>query len=141
MVWTGRARPRGVVDIVAVDADQPGAALGEQPRRGFGEEGVALRIGVGAPVPVPAGVDQHRLAGDVEAFERVRRRPPAPRRGRRGRAATASCSSVEPGEIGAVGVAVEGRVEIGAGIGDHVDPADLEARAVVIIGGRASRVQ
>jgi hypothetical protein len=27
---------------------------------------------------------------------------------------------------------MEGRIEIGAGIGDHVDPADLEGRAVVV---------
>ena len=45
------------------------------------------------------------------------------------------------GEILAVGVAVERRIEVGAGVGDHVDPADLEARALVVIGRRAPRVQ
>ena len=37
------------------------------------------------------------------------------------------------GQIGAVGIAVERAVDIGAGVGDHVDAADLEARPVVIM--------
>ena len=70
-------RPRAaarVVDIIAVDSDQPGALLGEQPGRGFGQKRVAGKIGVGTPVPIPAGVDEHRLAGAFDA--RVRTRSP-----------------------------------------------------------------
>ena len=82
-------------------------------------------------MPVPAGLDQHRLAGDVEALERVRidrhRAGADDEAGQRGK-----LSRSKRGEIGAVRIAMEGRVEIGAGIGDHVDPADLEGRAVVV---------
>ena len=35
----------------------------------------------------------------------------------------------EPGEVDAVGVAVEGRIEVGAGVGDHLDLADVELGA------------
>src|SRR5206468_11467833 len=35
------------------------------------------------------------------------------------------------------GIAVEGRIQVGAGIGHHVDPPDLEGRAVVVVAGRA----
>jgi hypothetical protein len=37
-----------------------------------------------------------------------------------------------PAKSAPVGVAMEGRVEICAGIGDHVDPADLEGRSVLV---------
>ena len=65
-----------------------------------------------------SGVDRLRLRADEQAWKRR------------------ELLELQTGDIGAIGVAVEGRVEIGAGIGDHVDPADLEAGAVVIIGGR-----
>ena len=106
-------RPRAdarVVDVVAVDPDQR-RAIRDQPVGGLaGQKRVIVDVGVGPPVPVPAGVDQHRLAAHVEAvecrcFDRepVFERPPHDDR-RADRRATASGSSRE---IGAVGVAVE----------------------------------
>jgi hypothetical protein len=58
-----------VVDIVAVDPDQRRPLLDQPLRRRGGEERMILAIGVGAPVPVPAGVDQNRLSADVEPLE------------------------------------------------------------------------
>ena len=77
-------RPRAyarIVDIVAVDPDQR-RALRDQPFGGFDrQEGMIVIISVAAPMPVPAGVDQHRLARDVEAVERsgLDREPVFPR--------------------------------------------------------------
>ena len=53
-----------VPDLQAIDADrfEGRAGLDEAGRRRFGQEGVVLEIGVGAPVAGPAGVDQHRPA-------------------------------------------------------------------------------
>ncbi len=40
----------------------------------------------------------------------------------------------QPCQVDAVAVAVEGRVDVGAGIGDHRDPADLELDARRVVG-------
>ena len=61
----GVDRPRadaGLVDIVAVDADQRGAVRRQPFGRRRGQERVVELVGLGPPMPVPAGVDQHRLA-------------------------------------------------------------------------------
>src|SRR5439155_12277419 len=36
-------------------------------------------------------------------------------------------------QVRAVGIAVEWRIDIGAGVGDHVDAPDLEGRGVVVV--------
>ena len=94
-------RPRAdvhVVDVAAVDADQRGAVLDQPVGRVRGQERMLAEIGVGAPVPVPAGVDQHRLAARRRGLRMRRRRwrgrsPTAAERrcpaGRRARAAPA----------------------------------------------------
>ena len=70
MVWTGRERVRvsSILWLSMPTSRAPRSA--SSLRRGRGQEGVVLVIGLGAPVPVPAGVDQHRLA----ARRRARRR-------------------------------------------------------------------
>lgn len=60
-----------VVDVDRVDADQPGAVVGEPPRTGAGEVGRVLAVPIGAPVPVPAGVQQDRVALYGERGERA----------------------------------------------------------------------
>ena len=69
---TGRAALPRVVDIVAVDPDQRRAMLDEPVGGRRRQERMPVAVAIGPPVPVPAGVDQHRLAGDVEPFERRR---------------------------------------------------------------------
>ena len=61
----------GVVDVQGVDPDEGRARLDQEARRLGGQEGVALEVGVGAPVAVPAGADEHRLAADVVGDELV----------------------------------------------------------------------
>ena len=62
-------RPRsgaGIVDIVAVDSHECSAPFRQQFRGGRGQEWMIVEIAFAAPLAVLAGVDQHRLAGDVE---------------------------------------------------------------------------
>ena len=67
-------RPRAdarVVDIVAVDPDQRSACADQPLGRRRGQERMIVIIAVAAPMPVPAGMDQHRAAAHVEPFERA----------------------------------------------------------------------
>ena len=130
MVWTGRARARVSSILWLSIPTSTRAAIDQQPRGRLGQEGMVVEIGVRPPVPVPAGVrpappcratssPSKRVGVDRQAlFERLANDQP----GKAG-----ELLQREPGKVRAVGVAVERRVEIGAGVGDHVDPADLEA--------------
>jgi hypothetical protein len=60
--WAGAARVRGVVNVEAVDADELGSTVDEVLRAGLGEVGGVCSVLWGAPVAVPAGVDQDRAA-------------------------------------------------------------------------------
>src|SRR5205807_2270293 len=119
---------RRVVDVQRVDADQHGTGPGEPGGGLGGQVGVSLKIRVGPPVDVPAGGDQDRLAAHVQGAEGGGVDGPAA--GER----PAHRDGVEVGQLFegqlrqvlAVGVAVEGRVEVGAGVGDHLDLADVE---------------
>ena len=138
-----RPNPR-IVDIVAVDPDQRRAMFGQPFGRVRGQERMVLAVAISPPMTVPAGVHQHGLP----ARRPGRRTPPASTamslsHGCRTTTPGRSASEFERqvGKILAVGIAMERRVQIGAGVRDHVDPADLEGRAVLIVRGRPSRVQ
>ncbi len=132
-------RPRAdmhIVDIVAVDADQRRAMLGQPvaPRRRSETDGRRNRrrsanAGPSRCGPAPPCRATSRPSKSAASIARpcsIRPADDDPGQVRQ---------RFEPqaGEILAVGVAVERAVEIGAGVGDHVDPADLEARAVVVV--------
>ena len=124
-----RPRPCSrIVDIVAVDPDERRPALDQRSRGGFGQEWMVVEISVGPPIAVPAGVNQHGLCPNVQTGERVRidrqpifERPPDDQPFKVGQR-----FQRQLGQILAIGVAMERAVDIGAGVGDHVDPADLE---------------
>ena len=129
-------RPRavlGVVDVQRVDADEatPRAAPARAPapRRGTGCPSAVARR---AEVARPAGAEQHRAAAQrrAAAAPRVRcdARPPARRRPRP--ADRRASRGARPARSGAVGEAVGRRIDVGAGVGDHLDPADLELGAL-----------
>ena len=121
----------GVVDVHRVDADEQRPGVGEELRGLAREERCRTAVGGRAPVSVPAGVQQHRPIRDVSPTQRVRSdaavtvgrvvhqrdRHVGDRRQR------------DAGEVEAVGVAVVGAVEVGPGVADHRDAADLELRA------------
>lgn len=126
-----------VVDIVAVDADQRRATCDQQFGGGGGQEGVIREICVRAPVPAPAGIDQHRAAGAFDVGKGI---------GIHGQPMFRGVAHDEAGQVGDLGEAqggqvvamreaVEGRVQIGAGVRYHVDPAHLEGAAVAEIPG------
>src|SRR5262245_31539675 len=58
-----------IVDVAAVDADQRRAMFSQPVRSSRSHVRVIAKISVGPPMAVPAGVDEHRLAGDIAAFE------------------------------------------------------------------------
>ena len=126
------AARRRRVDVDRVDADQDRAVVG-QPGGGVGRQERVLRGAVllGAEVRVPAGADQHRGARDVEPVERGEARPPrspgpVDDDGRQ----EGALLEGQPAEVVAVAVPVAGGVEVGPGVGDHLDPADGELGAL-----------
>ena len=139
----GARRIAGVVDVRRVDANQNRARLHEVLRRVLGQERVAFEVAVRAPVGVPAGAHENRLAANVAAGECLATDAPALRE---------IGVDDQPFHVGqpiqgklaqilAVGIAVKGRIEVGAGVGDHVDPADVELRARRIDGARLRAAQ
>jgi hypothetical protein len=65
-----RPRPNpGVVDIMAVDADQGRALANQIVGRGGGQEAMVMIISVAAPVPVPPSRDEDGMTPNVEALE------------------------------------------------------------------------
>src|SRR5262249_22506714 len=126
----GTSTIANVVDVVTVDPDQGNPRGGEVRRGRARDEGVALEVAVGAPGPRPAGADQHRLAAQVQAAQV----------GGGERRLAVGERDDEPLQVGerlqgqfrqvlAGGEAVEGAVEVGAGVGHHLDLADLELGA------------
>src|SRR5690606_29006142 len=133
------ARSAGdVVDVQGVDAHQRRAAVAQVNGGGLGQEGVAVEIGVRAPVGVPAGVDQHGAAGDLDGLEQLGpQRAAGPVRGADDHAGqVGDAVQADVGQILAAAQAVGGRVDVGAGVGDHVDARDGELGARVIVGVR-----
>lgn len=125
----GPALGSRVVDIMGVNADESGALIRKKPRRVLGKEGVVAEIVRRTPVRVPPGCDQHSFAAHIDAcelrrtggavfFKWVEHDDPIKFGDR---------SQRQMRKVATVGVAMERRIHIGAGIGDHVDAADLEA--------------
>ena len=126
-----------VVDVQGVDADEGGAGFDEMVGGAGREEGVALEVAVGAPMLVPAGVDEDGFAGHVEGGERVA----TDGAGALGRAdddarQVGEGSQVQLGEVVAFGEAVEGGVQVGARVGHHVDLADVKGSALGVVAAR-----
>lgn len=127
----GMGRPvavGGVIDVVGVDADQGRARLGQKLGGGAGQKGMAFEIGIGAPVASPAGVYQHRFAPQSQPFEGgvvdgsgIAARGPDHHRLQVSQGGERQFRQILP-----VGKAVEGAVDIGAGVGHHFDLADVE---------------
>src|SRR5690606_10172952 len=110
----GAAAVGRVVAGVRVDTDEGRAALAQALRRGAGQERVALEVGVGPPVARPAGVDEYGLAGYVKALEGGGRDgSPAGRHANDHRIQVRQRRKRQLGQILAVGVAVEGRIDVG----------------------------
>ena len=117
----------GVVDVDGIDAHHRCAAFDEQLGGTLSEVRVArVAVALGSPVLRPAGVHEHRPTGDVEPVEVLLADLLRTCRLDENTWDRGHASEVEAGEVVAVGEAVERSVEVGAGVGDHVDPADLE---------------
>src|SRR6185369_5739195 len=102
-----------------------------------GEVRMLAEISITLPVTVPSGVNEHGLARNIAALERgwADGKSLLPRLANDDTWNVGDRLEHEFGEIRAVRISVERTVEICAGVGDHVDPPDLEGRTVVIICG------
>jgi hypothetical protein len=120
----------GVIDIERIDADQRGTRCGQAPGRRPGEIGITVKVAAGSPVTRPAGDEQHRRAGTVQAFEQPGIDAPAVRRHRNRH--TLQMGHRGEGQvrgIAAFGIAVVRTVELGTDIGDEFHPVDAKAGA------------
>ena len=114
-----------------------GRWLDEEGDGVVGEVRVAAgAVGVRAPVAVPAGAHDDGGAAQRPGPANASAPMAGPAASTTTPGTPATASSGRSAEVAAVGEAVERRVEVGAGVGDHVDAADLElgARRVALAG-------
>src|SRR5437016_12988897 len=120
-----------VVDVEGVDAHQGRTGRDEMLRCGPRQEGMAGAIALGAPIDVPAGVYEHRSAPHGPPAEHACVERPA------GALSCPNHAALEVGEglertignVTAAVVAVERRIDVGAGVGEQLDLPGLECRA------------
>ena len=127
-------RPLGIdggVDVQRVDAHQRDARGGQQLHGLEGQERVVVEVGVRAPEPVEAGVDEHGPARQLVRAERVGvdRGRAAPGDVDPDRGQVDQALERQPGEIRAVLPAMERAVHVGAGVAAQRDQVDLEGHA------------
>ena len=130
-MWTGRVRSAVSSMLSESMPTERGAGLGEELGGVRGQERVALEILVGSPVrsqPVWTSTALPRTSSPSKAS---RVDGPAGRRvdADDERREVRELLQRQFGEVLAVGEAVERRVEVGAGVGDHLDLADVELGA------------
>ena len=118
----------GVVDVQRVDADQHGAGPGQVGRGIRGQERVVPEVLVGPPVPVPAGVDEHRLAPAVIRQQQAAVDGPGSLRHIHPDAVQlGQLVQRQLGQIVGVGIAMERAVQVRARVATEGDLADLES--------------
>jgi hypothetical protein len=95
------------------------------------EERVAVAVGVGSPVAVPAAVHEHCLAGHVvgQQVGPVDGAIGGPRHVDGDRVEVGKPLERELGEVDAVGEAMKRAVDVGARLRAHVDAPDLKLRS------------
>src|SRR5438034_1230385 len=141
---SGVDRPRAiavVVDVQRVDADQCRVAVHEVPRGRRREERVPLPVALGAPVAVPASVNQHGLPTHLDPPEDIGVDRPSP-------IGAVNDNSVKvrhrlkriAGDVLPLCVAVEGSVDVGPRVREQIDHPELEGRAgrIAGVGGLAA---
>ena len=124
-----RPRPApGVVDVHRVDADQGNTAIAQVDRRILGQVGMAIGVRGRRPVGVPTRMHQHGTTAQLAvAKERGVDRVDVAMVG-------ADHDAVEIGErcgldlrqVVAVRISMEGAIQVGTGVGHHLDLRDLE---------------
>jgi len=116
-----------VVDVEGVDAYQGRPSFHEPGRGVEGEKWVVREISRCSPVGIPPGTDQHRLPSDIDSVKSL------------GSDTTGLSPLIyhdsvqiserlqgECGDVPAKRVAVEGGIDIRAGIGHHLDLPDVK---------------
>jgi hypothetical protein len=119
-VGTQKDRVRGsravgrVIDVQRVDPDEHDARLDDRVSRRAREVRMAVEVGRRSEVPRPPGVDQHRLAPQVETSERRRLDlTPSGLHGDDQLSEVGEAVEREVGHIRPSGVPVERRVHVG----------------------------
>jgi hypothetical protein len=124
----GPARVGHVVDVDRVDADQRHARFGQVLRRRAGDvRMVRLRIGLAPPVARPVGMNEERGAAKIERRHVVDlERAFARRQVHEHTAQVRDAGQRQLADVRSILEAVERRVDVGAGVRDHLDPSDVK---------------
>src|SRR5437667_10859158 len=124
-----------VVDVVGIDAHQRRARVCQILGRAGGHKRMcSVAIFFSSPICVPAGVEKYSLTSHVQVLKRCRH----DRAFRAADAAhydafqTSEGAQVQAGKILAVGIAMEGSVEVSAGVGHHFDFTDVKLGSLLI---------
>jgi len=121
-----------IIDVIGIDAYQRDSGVSQKPGRIFGQKRMSLKILRRVPAPGPSRLDQHGFAREILGARETRDidRLDIDRLLVQGRhldgGEVCQFRQLEFRQIFAIGVAVKGRVEIGSGIGNHLDLADLK---------------
>ena len=134
----GSGAGAGIINIVAVDPNQHGTTINQKPRCGFRQERMVLEIWLGTPESVPTGMDQHSLPRNIQARKSVRINSKSVLKRLMGDDPVKLCQlrQIESSKVFALRKAMKRAIDVRASIRDHVDPPDLEGRAIVIMAAR-----
>src|SRR5580765_4127542 len=129
---------RSVIDIVGINSNQFHSSLDQKLRCIAGEKRMTFEISVSTPMPVPAGLHQHRLAFQWQALKQLARKRTAPlRRMHQDTFQTCQGSQRQLGKIFAICKSMEWTVEVRACVGHHLDAADVELCAWCVVRARS----
>ena len=126
------------VDIQRIDAHEPDPATAQPLGQFTGEMGVVLEVLVCSPVPVPARLYQNRAVPHVAFGHRT----PIDGAGVADRNPGHDAVEIgqrfqgQGGQIVPVGIPMEGTIDVGAGVADHLDLADVELGSGHVAGAR-----
>jgi hypothetical protein len=125
-----------VVDVHRVDPDERGAGVPQERGTVLREEGMLVRaVALRPEVLVLARTQKDRVTSDVEAGEArgVDAAIPCDRRVYDEGRSSRQRPQLLVGEVDAFRVAVEGHVDVGAGVRDELDASDLELRTLRVV--------
>ena len=116
------------IDVERIDADESDASFDERQRQVASEMRMAFEVLIGSPVRVPTGMNEERFALQGRDVDRqpVDRAIPAVGQADDDAIKIGKRFEFQLGKVFATGIAMEGRIQIGASVRDHFDLADLE---------------
>lgn len=127
----------GAVDVKRIDPDEGHAGrdqFGGESRR---EIRVTFEILIGPPIRIPTGMKKHGLSAQISDHARLVDGALVARDSAHDHAIEVGQTlQLELGKIATIRITMEGAVDVGAGVGHHLNLPDLEFRARRVTGAR-----